>query len=70
MTKNATEKVCDEVINTHFGFDGDRKRQMVQESMHNLWPKYDVNEDGFIDVQRAAVFLRQAVGQVEASFGL
>lgn len=29
MTKNATEKVCDEVINTHFGFDGDRKRQMV-----------------------------------------
>jgi hypothetical protein len=38
--------------------------------MTAYWPKYDVNGDGFVDVQRAAVFLRQAIGQVEAAFGL
>lgn len=70
MTKSGTKKACDEVIDTHYGFRGGKKQQAVQESMANLWHKYDVNEDGYIDVQRAAVFLRQAIGQVEAAFGL
>ena len=70
MTKELTEKACDEVIGTHYQFDGDKKHKMVQEAMDRLWPRYDVNEDGFIEVQRAAVFLREAIGEVETAFGL
>jgi hypothetical protein len=70
MTKQLTEKAVDEVIGTHYGFDGSKKHQMVKEAMERLWPRYDVNDDGFIEVQRAAVFLRQAIGEVETAFGL
>lgn len=58
MTKNAMEAVTDEVVDTHLNFKGAKKEQYVQEKMKELWPRYDVNEDGFIDVQRAPVFLR------------
>lgn len=70
MTKELTEKACDEVISTHYKFEGQKKHQMVQEAMERLWPRYDVNGDGFIEVQRAAVFLRNAIGEVETAFGL
>ena len=70
MTKDATERACDEVIDTHYGFGGTKKNQLVQDAMQNLWPKYDVLGEGFIDVDRAAVLLRFAVGNVETGFDL
>lgn len=70
MTKDAMQKATDEVIGTHYQFSGQRKENMVKDTMSNYWPRYDVNNDGFIEVQRAAVFLRQALGNVEASIGL
>jgi hypothetical protein len=64
------QKVTDEVIGTHYHFTGEKKSNMVKDAMTNLWPRYDVNHDGFIEVQRASVFLRQAVGAVDINIGL
>jgi len=39
--------------------------------MESGWHKYDVNDEGFIDAQRAAVFLRHVcIGDVELGIGL
>ena len=38
--------------------------------MDKQWSKYDNLGEGFIDVQRGAVFLRHAVGDTDASIGL
>ena len=64
------KKVTDEVIGTHYQFNGEKKTSMVKDAMTTLWPRYDVNAQGFIEVARAATFLRQAVGDVTLNIGL
>ena len=70
MTEDAMKRVTDEVIGTHFGFTGEKKTGMVKDAMSSLWPRYDVNHDGYIEVARAATFLRSAVGDVTLNIGL
>jgi len=70
MTKDLIEKATDEVVGTHYKYDGDKKNQKVHEAITELWPKYDQLNEGFIEVSRAAVFLRNALGNVVTSIGL
>ena len=70
MTKTALHSAAEEVTGTHLGLKDAAKRAYVQQKMDELWGKYDPNNDGFIETERAATFLRQVVGEVEASFGL
>lgn len=70
MTKDATKRVTEEVIGTHFGFTGEKRDGMVKDAMTTQWPRYDNLGDGFVDVERVPVFLRQVVGEVETAIGL
>lgn len=70
MTKDSTETVAKEVVETHMNMQGAARDAYVAEKLAGLWPHYDVNGDGFVEVERVPVLLRQMVGEVEANFGL
>lgn len=70
MTKDATESVSKEVVETHMHMTGGERDSYVSGHLAKLWPHYDVNNAGYIDVERVPVLLRQMVGEVEANFGL
>lgn len=70
LTQDGMKQVSDEVVATHLGFKDEKKKKWVNEAMAKLWPRYDVNEDGFIDVQRGTTFLRQVLGVNELSGAL
>lgn len=70
MTRQALHAAADEVTATHLGLKDSDKAAHVQTKMDELWSKYDPNNDGFIETERAATFLRQVVGEVTANFGL
>ena len=69
LTKGGTEAVTKEVVNTHLGKAVDQKKY-VADKMAALWPRYDVNDDGYIDAIRGTTFLRQVLGEVELQGGL
>ena len=70
MTMDKTAEVCREVVATHLHMTGPEGDAYVSERLAKLWPHYDVNKDGYVEVERIPPLLRQLVGEVEASFGL
>lgn len=70
MTRDKTDEVCREVVETHMHMGGGDRDAYVDEKLGKLWPHYDVNNDGFVDVERVPPLLRQLIGEVEASIGL
>ena len=58
------------MVETHLKFKGKKKTDYLKENFDTLWKRLDVNEDGFVEVQRMPVFLRQIVGVLERQFGL
>jgi hypothetical protein len=49
---------------------GDKNTSYVNDKLASLWPKFDVNKVGYIECARAAVLLRELVGNVHDAFGL
>jgi len=43
---------------------------LVKERFPDLWAHYDVNDDGFMEVERAPMFIRGMVAENEAAAGL
>ena len=70
MTKDLTKKAAEEVVESHHKFKGKDRDDYISQHFDKVWAHYDVNHDGFIEVDRVAVLLRTLIGEVEASFGL
>lgn len=70
LTKDLTKLAANEVVQTHHKFTQKQTDDYLEEHFDNVWKHYDVNHDGFIEVERVAVLLRTLIGQVEAAFGL
>jgi len=70
MTKDITLAACNEVVETHLGFKGEKKDAFIGQSFDKLWAHYDNLKEGFLDVDRAAVLIRSLVGEVETQIGL
>jgi len=70
MTQAKTEEVCKEVVETHLHMTGGERDSYVAERFAKLWPHYDVNGEGFVEVERVPPLLRSLVGEVEANLGL
>lgn len=45
-------------------------QKLVKERFPSLWEHYDVNDEGFMEVERAPMFIRGMVGENEAAGGL
>ena len=63
--KNA-RAVALEVAQTHLG----KGKAYVDETFPALWKRYDINEEGSLDIDRVPQFLRAFCGSVEACAGL
>lgn len=70
LTKDAMRSVSKEVVGTHFGFKGKKRENYLNEKFPTLWAQADVNKEGFLDVERGPVFLRNLLDSVELSNGL
>ena len=63
-------KASEEVVGTHLHLKGDAAKSYLKDLFPALWERFDVNEEGRIEIDRAPVFLRQICGNAEACVGL
>tara|TARA_B110001450_G_scaffold218545_1_gene213063 strand:- start:256 stop:687 length:432 start_codon:yes stop_codon:yes gene_type:complete len=70
VTKASAMKACDEVINTHLRLAGKEKTSYLEAQFPALWDRFDVNEEGRIEIDRMPQLLRSICGNAEACLGL
>lgn len=70
VDKSNLYAAAQEVVNTHLGLDAEKRDKYVDNKFNSLFEHYDVNQDGYLEVERAPMFLRQILGENEASSGL
>ena len=63
VTKENGERVAKEVMKTHLGVDGPG-------DFEALWKKYDVNDEGRVEIDRMPMLLRSLCGSAEGCAGL
>ena len=59
-----------EVLETHLKIHGNALESKISAEFPALWKRFDVNEEGFLDIDRMPIFLRQLCGVNEACMGL
>ena len=70
LTEADARRAALEVVGTHLHLKGKDAESYVQGLFPALWQRFDVNEEGKIEIDRAPVFLRQICGNAEACVGL
>jgi len=50
LDKNGAEGVAKEIVGTHFGWTGDKKDNYAKKRVNELWSRFDVLGEGFVDV--------------------
>merc|ERR1711981_1379737 len=59
-----------EVVGTHLGLKAADAEAYVANAFPDLWKRFDVNEEGKVEIDRMPVFLRMICGNAEACIGL
>ena len=70
VTKDSAKKACDEVVDTHLRLHGKEKTEYLEAQFPALWTRFDVNEEGRIEIDRMPQLLRSICGNAEACLGL
>ena len=70
VTHADAQRVAAEVAETHMGLKGDAATSYVKTNFEELWKKYDVNEEGRIEIDRMPTLLRTWCGSAEGCIGL
>lgn len=70
MTKNALIECAKEVVQTHMGFKGAKRDNYVKQQFNKYFPYHDVLNEGYLDISRSTVLLRQMLEGVEIAEGL
>ena len=70
LTEESAKKAALEVVGTHLHLPGKKGEEYIKGIFPALWARFDVNEEGRIEIDRAPVFLRQICGNAEACVGL
>ena len=58
MTEEKAREAALEVVGTHLHLNGDKGKDYIKNLFPALWARFDVNEEGRIEIDRAPVFLR------------
>jgi len=58
LTKDAVHSVSKSVVNQEFGWEGEKRDTYVNQRLAKLYPYFDVNNEGFLDVARVPPLLR------------
>ena len=59
-----------EVVGTHLGLQGAAGESYIKSNFPNIWKRFDVNEEGKVEIDRMPAFLRMICGNAEACIGL
>ena len=70
VTKEDAKRVSKEVVETHLGLHGADADGYLGSNFDALWSKYDVNEEGRVEIDRMPTFLRSMCGSAEGCIGL
>ena len=70
VTKADAMKACDEVVDTHLRLHKADKADYLAAHFPELWARFDVNEEGRIEIDRMPQLLRSMCGNSEACLGL
>ena len=70
LDKSGARKASKEVVMTHLKMKDAEAESYLKESFEDLWGKYDVMEEGILDIDRMPQFLRTICGNNEACGGL
>merc|ERR1711934_913494 len=62
VTEADAKRVAKEVAATHLGLKGGDGDEYVGANFKELWSKYDVNEEGRVEIDRLPIFLRAFCG--------
>ena len=58
LTRADAKRAAEEVVGTHLHLKGDAAKSYLKTEFERLWTRFDVNEEGKIEIDRAPVFLR------------
>ena len=70
VTTADAKKAAEEVVATHLHLKDGELKKYIETEFPVYWKKYDVNDEGKIEVDRMPVFLKSVCGNAEACFGL
>ena len=70
VTEADAKRVAKEVVETHLGLKGEKADGYLNAHFGELWAKYDVNEEGRVEIDRMPTFLRAMCGSAEGCLGL
>ena len=62
--------VSNEVIGTHLKLSGGALKSYIDAQFPTIWKRFDVNEEGKVEIDRMPQFLRMICGSAEACLGL
>lgn len=65
LRRGDVENVSNEVVGTHFGFKGEKRQKFINERLPKIWNHFDVNNQGYLTVERVPVLLKMLVGENE-----
>ena len=70
MTKFSTGLALDEVVQSHMNKSPEEAKEYVNKHLDNAWAYYDVNNEGYLPVNRVPVLLRKVLGDSELTVDL
>lgn len=70
ISKYGAEKISIAAIEQNLEMKFSDAQKLEKERFPDLWEHYDVNDDGFMEIERAPMFIRGMVGENEAAGGL
>jgi len=70
VTEANARKAAGEIVGTHLHLLGKDQETFLNENFPAAWKRYDVNEEGKIELDRMPIFLRHICGNTEACIGM
>lgn len=70
VTEANAKKAAAEIVGTHLHLLGKEQATFVDSNFPAAWKRYDVNEEGKIELDRMPIFLRHICGNTEACIGM
>ena len=70
VTHDMAKKAAAEVVGTHLRLSKDEEKSYVDAQFPALWARFDINEEGKIEIDRMPQLLRSICGNSEACLGL
>ena len=64
------KRASEEVIGTHLKLKGGELTSYINSQFPTIWKRFDVNEEGKVEIDRMPQFLRMICGSAEACLGL